>query len=173
MIACLDVFYGASEATSACVLFDDWPASAPSSSRVRVFSPVEPYEPGRFYRRELPCLLGTLAGLGAMPAIIVIDAYVWLDADGSPGLGARLYERLGGQVVVIGVAKTSFVGAPAIPVTRGKSRSPLFVSSAGIPAEGAASRIARMHGEFRIPTLLKDVDRLCRAAAHRWNRQTS
>jgi len=49
-----------------------------------------------------------------------------------------------------------------IPVVRGVSRRPLFVTTAGINAEEAAKGVQAMHGPYRIPTLLKLVD----SAAH-------
>ena len=45
---------------------------------------------------------------------------------------------------------------------RGTSRSPLYVTAAGMEATEAARHIAEMHGPHRVPTLLKRVDRLCR-----------
>lgn len=163
MMACLDVFYHPLKANCACVLFSAWPDSTPVKELVRMVSPIEPYEPGYFYRRELPCLLAILRELSELPTVIVIDAYVWLDVQAAPGLGARLYEVLGQKVPVIGVAKSRFVGAPAVPITRGKSRSPLFISAAGMDPTIAAHYIAQMHGTFRIPTLIHRTDQLSRA----------
>jgi deoxyribonuclease V len=80
----------------------------------------------------------------------VIDGYIWLDRAGRRGLGAHLHEALGGRVAVVGVAKTAFSGAPAIPVMRGASKTPLFVSAEGMASEEAAGHITRMHGKFRI-----------------------
>lgn len=87
------------------------------------------------------------------------------DASGSgePGLGAHLYEALGRHTPVIGVAKTSSAGSSfAVPVLRGTSQVPLYITAAGLPAEEAATYVKRMHGAYRIPTFLKRVDRLCR-----------
>ncbi len=162
MIACFDVFYGHSGATAACVLFHDWPDPAPAQEVVRTFWPVAPYEPGQFYRRELPPLLGILGELPERPGIVIIDGYVWLDASGRRGLGAHLHDALGGQTAVIGVAKSPFEGAPSVALLRGTSRTALFVTAAGLSAEEASQHIAAMSGPFRIPTLLKRVDQLSR-----------
>ncbi len=98
--------------------------------------------------------------------MVVIDGYVWLSEDRRPGLGARLFEALGGSVVVVGVAKTGFAGSAfAEPVLRGDSAKPLYVTAAGVEASVAAGWIRGMHGEYRVPTLLRRVDRLCRDAA--------
>jgi deoxyribonuclease V len=68
--------------------------------------------------------------------------------------------------VVVGVAKTRFAGAggSAVPICRGGSRSPLYITAAGADAIDAAGWVAAMHGPHRVPTLLKRVDRLARTA---------
>jgi deoxyribonuclease V len=97
--------------------------------------------------------------------VIIIDGYVWLGAQ-RPGLGAHLYESLQRRAAVIGVAKTRFVRAePARMVLRGRSRSPLYVTAAGMDLAEAASHIRAMHGPYRIPTLLKRADQLSRGLA--------
>jgi deoxyribonuclease V len=161
MIACLDVDYATDTAEAACVRLNDWPDEQPAEEHVATILGVAPYEPGQFYRRELPCLLAVLNKLARLPEVIVVDGYVWL-RPGVAGLGGHLHEALGGRAVVIGVAKSSFHSAPSMPVLRGHSRRPLFVTAAGIDAAEAARCIARMHGPYRIPTALKRVDRLCR-----------
>jgi len=72
------------------------------------------------------------------------------------GLGYHLYKSLGNEIPVIGVAKTSFKdnNAFVIDILRGKSKNPLFITSIGIDSEDAAECIKKMHGEFRMPTLL-------------------
>jgi deoxyribonuclease V len=96
------------------------------------------------------------------PDVVVVDGYVWL-GDGIPGLGAHLHAAIGG--VVVGVAKTQYASATnAVAVCRGKSRSPLFVSAVGMPVDEAAAKLAQMHGLFRVPALLKQVDALARSA---------
>ena len=102
-------------------------------------------------------MLRTLAGVTA--ELVIIDGNVWL-ADRAPGLGARLHAEI--RVPVVGVAKNPFRGAPAIAVVRGKSAKPLHVTAVAIDAELAADRVRAMHGEFRIPTLLKRADSLAR-----------
>jgi deoxyribonuclease V len=122
------------------------------------------YEPGRFYRRELPALLSVVEKLLDRPDIIMIDGYVWLGQESDPGLGAYLYQALGGSSAVIGVAKTLFKEGPAVRgIRRGASVRPLYVTAAGMDLNEAAERVVQMHGKFRIPTLLKKVDRLCRS----------
>jgi deoxyribonuclease V len=157
-LACADVDYRADETVAACLRFSSFEAVEPSSRQVLFLPPAAPYEPGRFYLRELPPLLAVLQG----PLdLVVIDGYVWLGPE-RPGLGAHLHEALG--VPVLGVAKTAFQGAAAVPVLRGESRRPLFVTAAGVDVNEAAAWVRGMHGAHRVPTLLKQVDRLCRDA---------
>jgi deoxyribonuclease V len=161
MFACLDVDYRPDGAVAACLLFQTWSASDSAAEYVQAIAHVEPYQPGEFYRRELPCLLSVLADLRESLETIVIDGYVWL-AEEKPGLGAYLYEALGQQIPVVGVAKTRFAGATAESVHRGGSRRPLYVSAAGLDPRTAAGYIQAMHGAYRVPTLLRRVDQLCR-----------
>ncbi len=161
MIACVDVDYRDAEARAACVLLRDWADADSAGVYVERLTGVAPYEPGQFYRRELPCLLAVLAKVkGALDAVVV-DGYVWLGA-GRPGLGAHLYEALGRAVPVLGVAKTRFAGAAAEAVVRGTSRRPLFVTAAGMDLADAAAHVRDMHGPFRVPTMLRKVDQFCR-----------
>jgi deoxyribonuclease V len=162
MIACVDVAYHDDEANAACVLFRQWSDEEGEREIVARISKVEEYLPGRFYRRELPCLLAVLGMVREPPETVIVDGYVWL-GENAPGLGALLYEALGGKAAVIGVAKSPFAGAlHAVSVVRGGSRRPLYVTAAGMEVEGAARHIREMHGAHRIPTLLKRVDRLSR-----------
>jgi deoxyribonuclease V len=159
LIACVDVDYRDGGAVAAGIWFRGWTADAAEHQVVAAFSEVAEYEPGAFYRRELPCILGVLAR-GPAADVVIVDGYVWL-ADRSPGLGARLHELRGG--VVVGVAKTRYASAvAAVEVHRGSSRSPLFVSAVGMSADEAAAGVASMHGSYRVPTLLKQVDALAR-----------
>jgi deoxyribonuclease V len=163
MIAAVDVDYRDQEAVAACVLFGQWTDAVPAGEVVERITRVEPYQPGQFYRRELPCLLAVLGRVSDPLAAAVIDGYVWLDDETRPGLGGHLHAALGWSVPVIGVAKTRFAGVRvARPVLRGTSRKPLWVTAAGIDLETAADFVRSMHGPFRVPTLLRRVDRLCR-----------
>jgi deoxyribonuclease V len=165
MLACLDVDYRPDGTVAACVLFREWSSVAEAAHRVEHGPPAEPYEPGQFYRRELPHLLKVLASVQEPLEALVIDGYVWLGEE-RPGLGAHLYEVLGRRLPVIGVAKTAFQSSHlAVPVLRGQSQRPLFVTAVGMDAAAAARCIQRMHGDSRLPTLLKRVDRLCRESS--------
>jgi deoxyinosine 3'endonuclease (endonuclease V) len=98
-----------------------------------------------------------------------VDGYVTLGAEQRPGLGQHLHAALGGQIPVVGVAKTRFAGvAPqVVPVRRGQSQNPLYVTSVGLPVAEAAQLVADMHGKHRFPTLLKLLDDLTKRVAYR------
>ncbi|MFP2909694.1 endonuclease V [Pyxidicoccus sp. 3LFB2] len=162
MLACLDVDYRPDVTVAACVLFREWTHGTEASHLIDRGPPAAPYEPGHFYRRELPHLLRVLAAVQEPLQAIVVDGYVWL-GDDRPGLGAHLYEALNRTVPVIGVAKTAYHSTgPAVLVLRGQSLRPLFVTAVGIEPATAADCVRRMHGHSRIPTLLNRVDRLSR-----------
>jgi deoxyribonuclease V len=163
VIACLDAYYREGRTSAACVLALKWTDATPHAALVRVVPAHQPYVPGQLYRRELPALLAVLAEVGLALEATVVDGYVWLSPDHYPGLGAHLYTALEERIPVVGVAKTRYVGAPGIAVIRGRSRSPLFITAAGIPVEQAVAHIREMHGNSRIPTLLKRADRLSRS----------
>ncbi len=166
MNACVDVDYRGQLAVAACILFDDWKAGTEAARFKASVSPVAPYVPGQFYRRELPCLLRVLEKVQTPLETIIVGGYIWLGNETKPGLGAHLYEALSRRSSVIGVAKNKFIGGdPATKVFRGTSDRPLFVSAVGIELEKAATYIEKMHGHFRIPTLLKLADRLSRTAS--------
>jgi deoxyribonuclease V len=162
-IVCLDVAYGDTAAAVAGVVVPSWDADSASQMLVRrVEGPPASYEPGAFYRRELPLLLPIITELATSIDVIVIDGYVWLE-DNRPGLGGHLFASLGCRIPVIGVAKTRYRNDIwSIPVLRGASRQPLFVTSAGIAATAAAHCVRRMHGDHRIPTILALVDKAAR-----------
>jgi deoxyribonuclease V len=163
MIACLDTFYKNISATVACIIFSDWHDKDIIGQYVGQISEVKPYEPGRFYKRELPCLLYVLGKIVEPIDMILIDGYVWLDEKKSPGLGAYLYEALGKSTPIIGVAKSRFKDSEfAQKVYRGKSKSPLYITSVGIDSGIASGYIRKMHGDYRIPTMLRKADQLCR-----------
>ena len=131
------------------------------AERTAVLPQVLPYRPGEFYLRELPPLravLDDLSGLG----LLVVDGYADLDPSGRPGLGAHAHAEFG--IPVIGVAKSRFRTAThAVPVLRGSSVRPLFVTSAGMPRADAADLVRRMTGRHRLPDALRRADPLARA----------
>jgi deoxyribonuclease V len=163
VLLAVDVRYSEWQAIAAGVLFRDWTDDVPARELVSVLEPPAAYEPGEFYRRELPCILQLLEEHHLQPQAILIDGFVYLDGYRRPGLGRYFFDALGGTVAVIGIAKSAFSGiGPQFAVYRGTSRRPLFVTAAGVGPDEAKELVSSMHGEFRIPTLLKRVDRLTR-----------
>jgi deoxyribonuclease V len=121
-----------------------------------------PYSPGRFFLRELPPLRAVLAAAGPL-RLLIVDGYVDLDPAGRPGLGAHVHDEF--AVPVIGVAKTPFRAAThAVPVIRGRSARPLFITAAGIPLPDAADLVSKMAGQFCLPDALRRADALSRSA---------
>lgn len=167
MIACVDVDYRGHHARAACVAIERWSDGQPKETYLADLCDIAPYEPGYFYRRELPCLLAVLRLLPFMPEIIVIDGYVWVAHDREGGLGLHLFNAFNRAFPVIGVAKTEFTalsGSPLVaPVLRGQSRRPLYVTSIGIALDEAAMLVREMPGAYRIPAILRLTDRLARS----------
>jgi deoxyribonuclease V len=164
VLAAVDAQYSDEVAAASCVTFATWTDPTPASEHSTLVHGVEPYEPGEFWRRELPCIIAVLGQLQKPPEVVVIDGYVWLDDKGRKGLGAHLAEALAGPAV-IGIAKHPFAGASnATLVQRGKSLRPLHVTAQGISLDDAAAAVRSMHGAHRIPTLIRRVDELCRQA---------
>jgi deoxyribonuclease V len=161
MIFAIDVHYPDETAFVAGILFQDWQDPAPTRQITTKIASVAAYEPGQFYKRELPCILEILAQLESLPAIVIVDGYVYLGAAQKPGLGKYLYDALDGKAIVIGVAKNRFADTPVeAEVFRGDSQRPLYVSAIGIDLAAAKMAIEQMAGEYRIPNLLKLVDKL-------------
>lgn len=165
MKAALDVDYRGDGAVAACVAFRDWQDGEPTRI-VRVAVPTpERYRAGRFYRRELPCLLTVLDEAGLKFDTIVVDGYVHLRPEVGTGLGARLAQALSYSTVIIGVAKSPLrIADRFTAIIRGRSSKPLFVSALGCPLEDAAREVQGMHGRYRIPTILRLADRCARGA---------
>ena len=91
----------------------------------------------------------------------MVDGYADLDPGGRPGLGAHAHAEFG--IPVIGVAKSRFRTAThAVPVVRGSSGRPLFVTAAGISRADAAELVRQMAGRYRLPDALRRADTLAR-----------
>lgn len=164
MILAFDTWYGtAGKAKTVCLAFERWEDAQPLAIHTAFMENVADYTPGEFYKRELPCILDLFEKLPYEEIeAIVVDGFVFLDDDGKPGLGARLYKALEEKIPVIGVAKTNFASIDQLkkPVLRGESQKPLYVTAIGIDAGTAAQHVQRMAGDYRFPDLLKQLDRL-------------
>ncbi|HEY6142185.1 MAG TPA: endonuclease V [Flavobacterium sp.] len=162
MILAIDVYYKENEAKVVAVLFN-WENETPQSIVIDEIRGIEDYVSGEFYKRELPCIESILqkVDLNDIEAVI-IDGHIYVDDDGTFGLGGYTWESLVKKIPVIGVAKTSFFRNKNTvkEVFRGESKKPLYVSSIGIDLDIATNLIKKMHGDYRIPTILKELDRI-------------
>ncbi|MDQ0086113.1 deoxyribonuclease V [Variovorax boronicumulans] len=162
----MDVAYAGVTAVAAGVLLKDWDATMPTREVVVQIPHVEEYVSGEFFRRELPCIETVLRELGETPDCVVVDGYVTLGDPPRDGLGALLWNKLGRTVVVVGVAKSRYIGASEnSALRRGGSNRPLFITAAGMTIDEAKQRVLSMAGKHRLPDMLKYVDGLARRAA--------
>ncbi len=163
MILAIDVFYEQNKAKIIGIFFNEW-ADEKFAQKIELFRhDIAEYEPGAFYKRELPCILDVLEQTNvANIQCIIVDGYVYLDDDKKLGLGGYLYDAINQKVPVIGVAKNHFANNTkyVIEVLRGESQKPLYVTAVGTDLEEAANNVRNMHGAFRFPTLLKELDNL-------------
>lgn len=163
MLLAFDTYYFDNKAKTICLEFNDWTESKNYKVKTQVTDNLEEYVPGEFYKRELPCIISLLNKFDIENIeIIIVDGFVYLDDENKFGLGAHLYEKLNKKIPIIGVAKTNFATIERNKrlLFRGKSKKPLFITAIGIEIDDALKKIESMEGEFRIPTLLKELDRL-------------
>lgn len=161
MILAFDTYYFDGKARTVCVSFENWTDSIPVGIEFEIINEISEYQPGEFYKRELPCILSLLKRYKLNEVeLIIVDSYVILDDEGKKGLGGHLYERLNKSIPIIGVAKSRFQSnkTNVIELLRGDSIKPLYISATGIKLEKAYHFIRSMHGNFRMPTLLKILD---------------
>ncbi|GAB5554697.1 MAG: endonuclease V [Saprospiraceae bacterium] len=161
MILAFDTHYFNNSAKTVGLSFQDWDVENALQIKTEILKDIAPYEPGFFYRRELPCILSLLSKFHLENVnCIVVDGYCILDNSGKHGLGGHLYEALERQIPIIGVAKTRFRANTlnVLELLRGKSEKPLFISSIGMELQEAYQNIQMMHGAYRIPTLLQALD---------------
>ncbi len=167
MILAFDTYYYNKKAKTVGLFFDTWEAEEPTEVFTEILDDVSEYIPGEFYKKELPCITSLLKKTGLDNIdYIVVDGYAVLDDAGKYGLGGYLYNYLEEKIPVIGVGKTNFrtVERSKREVFRGKSEKPLYVTAVGIDVDEASDYIKNMYGEYRMPTLLKQLDVLTKEA---------
>jgi deoxyribonuclease V len=159
--AAVDVHYPKTgRARAAAVVAADAAFARVLAERTAIVPQVPPYRPRQFYLRELPPLRAVLAGLSGL-GLLVVDGYADLDPGGRPGPGAHAHAEFG--IPVIGVPKSRFRTAThAVPVLRGSSMRPLFITAAGMPGADAARLVRHMAGQYRLPDALRRADTLAR-----------
>jgi len=163
MILAFDTYYFENKAKTVCLAFDSWNETDKYSIFVETLEDINEYVPGEFYKREMPCILSLFRKIN-IPNIetIIVDGFVFLDDHNKPGLGGHLYEALNCKIPVIGVAKSNFatINLNKRALCRGNSKNPLYITSIGINLDIATENIRKMSGNYRMPTLLKELDRL-------------
>lgn len=142
------------------ISFNNWCDNSPINTYHSLCKPEEygDYEPGGFYKRELPCILKLLNEYKLSPSVIIIGGFVYLNKELDPGLGWYLYNKT--KIPVVGIAENPFREIiPDTFVYRGNSEKPLYVSTVGLSLEETKEKIRNMHGKYRLPTLIKLTDR--------------
>ena len=161
----MDVHIDGDTALVAAVAFDDWVAFEGTKNYALRIANVEKPAKGELDLRELPWLVQLLDANRLQPEAIVLDGFVHLDAQETPGLGRRLHDTLNGRTAVIGVSKTGFKGTDTptqFEVYREEETAPLIVTCAGIDLGAAKARVRMMHGKKRVPTLMKLAARIAK-----------
>ncbi len=161
MILAFDTYYFENNAKTVCVHFENWSDEQPSHIYSEIIERVSDYEPGAFYKRELPCILSLLKKIDPDKVdYIIVDSFVLLNDLGKLGLGGYLYNELDKKIPVIGVAKSGFHENKknVRELLRGNSKKPLFISAIGLELGQAYEMIKSMHGTYRMPTLLQILD---------------
>ncbi|KQV50258.1 hypothetical protein ASC95_12780 [Pelomonas sp. Root1217] len=157
------VHFDGTQANAAAAAFDAWDAAEATQAYVSRITHVEKAVRGELDLRELPCVMQLLREHSLEPELILLDGFVHLDADETPGLGQHLYHALGGKVPIVGVSKRRLPGLSAqFEIMREEEAQPLFVTCAGIDIGAAKARLRAMHGRKRVPTLLKLAARLAK-----------
>ena len=163
----MDVQIDGESARVGAVAFDDWAAfEGTKNYALRIEHVAKPVK-GELDLRELPWLVQLLDANRLQPEVIVLDGFVHLDAEETPGLGRRLHDTLGGRSAVIGVSKSLFKGSETpdqFCIFREDETPPLVVTCAGIDLGAAKARIRMMHGKKRVPTLMKLAARIAKGS---------
>jgi deoxyribonuclease V len=163
MLIAIDVHYRETFAKTISIEFNNWEDAIPTQTHEVIINEVAEYVSGEFYKREMPCILEILkcSEIDKID-LIIIDGYVFLDDDNKFGLGAYLYEALGRNIPIVGIAKRNFINNKknVVEVLRGESKNPIFVTAIGIDLIETTKKVKNMHGIYRIPDLLKLLDRM-------------
>ena len=163
----MDAHIQGDTAIVAAVAVDDWAAAEGTRSYSLHIAHVEKPAKGELDLRALPWFIQLLEANRLQPEVVVLDGFVHLDTQDTPGLGLRLHDTLGGRVAVIGVSKSLFKGADTPDqycIFREDETPPLVITSAGIDLGAAKARVRMMHGRKRAPTLMKLAARIAKGS---------
>ena len=163
----MDVHIAGATARVGAVAFEDWGAAEATRHYALDIAHVDKPAKGELDLRALPWLIQLIDANRLQPEVIVLDGFVHLDAQDTPGLGRRLHDALAGRCAVIGVSKSVFKGSDTpdqFCVFREDETPPLVVTCAGIDLGAAKARVRMMHGRKRVPTLLKLAARIAKGS---------
>ena len=163
----MDVHLSGDTARVGAVAFDDWAAAEGTRNYSLHIAHVEKPAKGELDLRALPWLIQLLEANRLQPEVVVLDGFVHIDAQDTPGLGRRLHDALAGRTAVIGVSKSLFKGTDTPDqycIFREDETPPLIVTSAGIDLGAAKARMRMMHGRKRMPTLMKLAARIAKGS---------
>lgn len=178
MILLTDVFYEEEVNTAhiAAIAIDNWTSSTILKTWEIDKSGIDcEYIPGQFFKREMPCLIELWNTISeeekSQITTIIVDGFydIW---DGRHGLGHHFHDWLienGYDKEVVGIAKSPCreTNKFTLPVYRteeskkSKCRSALWVNGSNMDNDYQA-KVLSMHGEYRLPTMVKAVDKLSR-----------
>ena len=158
----IDTYYYKDRAKTVGIVFNEWEDEVPEKVLISWLSSDKygPYIPGEFYKRELPCIMHLLEQVPDIRLEQELDKEHPDFRNNHPTDPMKIYGP-----AIIGVAKTSFKGCDSdhgiAKVYRGEAKNPLYVCTTwfNMSANEAAERIKSMHGNYRIPTLLKILDK--------------
>lgn len=178
MILITDVFYNENEnaAHIGAITIEDWTSTTIAKQWEIDKKGIDcEYIPGQFYKREMPCLIelwNTISDEDKKNIdTIIVDGFydIW---DGRPGLGHHFHDWLidnGYDVEVVGIAKNPCreTNEFTLPVYRteasktSKWRNALWVNGSNME-HNYQEKVLKMDGKYRIPTMIKHVDKLSR-----------
>ena len=162
----LDTYYYEDIAKTVGVIFNDWSDKKPLDIISSWTTQFDPYIPGEFWKRELPCIVNLLDLLNLDDfSIFIVDGFVdVLDEKlgiTKPGLGRKLEEKYPDKEV-IGVAKSKFGKTEKISakIQRGPRGSRyLYVQACKMNNKEAGKIIYTMYGEYKLPEMLRILDK--------------
>lgn len=174
-----DTYYYKDRAKTVGVIFNSWEDSEPAEVIHSWLSDTEygPYIPGEFYKRELPCIINLFKTNNIDLKdydTIILDGLARLPGSSEEGLGIHLEDKIQelwpdldfyDRPAIMGIAKTKFGDVEndkgTSVVLRGTAKTPLYVNTTWhmLSSSEAADNLKKMHGDYRIPTLLKILDK--------------
>ena len=72
---CMDVDYREQGAVASAILFEDFQSDNTLAEVSVKITQVADYEPGQFYKRELPCLTTLIDSLAIKPDVFIVDIF--------------------------------------------------------------------------------------------------